>query len=403
MKWLTVAPMVAALITTACGSQAGTVPGTSPLQQQFAHSRPSVGAGNIITARGNGEIYGFDVDQSGKSGVLATASEPRTGIWKVSVQIFDTEKARITRSFAHYTGPHITYQMDGIFDKDVALITRFVETKKKPDYAWRHYLVMNPATEPKFTGKWDPPGNSNFSVLQHAVNQTSSVSVVYGLELKHDDAPALIASDIASNSESKLIKLNPQYFAPGDAPELAEDTIHNRAVMATSPDGGAAGGPPPIIATIDLKSGKYAQFSGVDCPGSEGCGDADGIAYDSDTGIACTTTTFDAGVEFYEVAKKTGFRVSMPGNAGELESGSTVASDAVNKLFLVAQPYTSTGGSGSSIQVFDEKGNFVESINGLNFTFVAYSVEPVIIALQPSARSGSVTGPSFSQIQEFAY
>jgi hypothetical protein len=403
MKRFTVAASMAALVTSACGGQAGIAPATTALREQPGLSRHSVGAGKIITARGGGEIYGFDVDQSGTDGVLATATEPKTGIWKVSVQTFDTNKAKITKSFANFTGPHITYQMDGIFDNDVALITRFVETKKKPDYAWRHYVVMNPATQPKFNGKWQPPGNSNFSVLEHAVNQTTSPSVVYGLELKHDDAPALIASDIATNSDSKLIKLNQQYFDPGDVPELAQDTVHDRAIMATSPDGGAAGGPPPIIATVDLKSGKYSQFSGVQCPGIEGCGDADGLAYDSATGIACTTTTYDAGVEFYDVAKKTGFRVSMPGNPSELSGGSTVANDPINKLFLVAQPFTSTGGNGSSIQVFDEKGDFVESIDGLNFTFVVYSVEPIIIALQPSARSGWVTGPSFSQIQEFTY
>jgi len=43
-----------------------------------------------------------------------------------------------------------------------------------------------------------------------------------------------------------------------------------------------------------------------------------------------------------------------------------VANDPQHRLFLVTQPYTSTGGSGSSIDVYDETGNLIETINGFN-------------------------------------
>ncbi len=171
--------------------------------------------------------------------------------------------------------------------------------------------------------------------------------------------------------------------------------------MATSPSFGAAGGPPPVIWTIDLKSGKKNHFSGVSCDdGSLGCGYANGIGYDSSTGIACTTTELDAGVEFYNVAKRTGTRVQLPNNAQQPSAGVFVANDAVHGLFLVAQPVSSTA-PGSSIQVYNESGTLEESING--FSFDASTVIPVRISINPTSRTGWVNGPQVDQLQEFSY
>jgi hypothetical protein len=56
--------------------------------------------------------------------------------------------------------------------------------------------------------------------------------------------------------------------------------------------------------------------------------------------------------------------------------------DPIHKLFLIGQPVSSTG-SGGSIQVYDPKGNLVESLNGFSSGF-GY------IALLPKQRSGFV-------------
>ncbi|HEY1868015.1 MAG TPA: hypothetical protein VGG70_06930 [Candidatus Cybelea sp.] len=143
--------------------------------------------------------------------------------------------------------------------------------------------------------------------------------------------------------------------------------------MTTSPSFGAVGGPPPDIFTFDLKSGKMTEFSGVTCPdGSIGCGYANGIGYDSKTGVACTTTELDAGIAIYNVPEKTGFWGAHlpvpPSGVSQFYSGTYVANDPVHQLFLIAQPNSGSSSSGSSIQVYDESGHFVESINGFNFT-----------------------------------
>jgi hypothetical protein len=358
-----------------------------------------VGPGKIVSTQDGGQIFGYDVDQNGHDGVLASAKQVATNAWTVSVETFDTRTANVTKSFAIYTGPRNSYQVDGIFDKDVALVTHFV-VPKNSIYAKRYYEIMNPVTAEKFTGKWQPP-IKDLSVLQHAENQSTTTSVVYAIELKNQDVPDLVVSDLAKKKSAKIIHLNPNTFALVASPQLSQDTLHNLAVMATSPDGGAAGGPPPEIETVDLSSGKLTEFSGVSCPGLAGCGDPNGIAFDSGTGVACTTTEIDAGVEFYDVAQKSGFRVGLP-NAGQYNAGTYVASDPIHKLFLVAQPESSTS-TGSSIQVYDESGNLVESINGLNFTFDFYLAVPITIAIDPATRTGWVNGPNVTQLQEFSY
>ncbi len=102
------------------------------------------------------------------------------------------------------------------------------------------------------------------------------------------------------------------------------------------------------------------------------------------------------------MAKETGNRVQLPNNAGQLEAGAFVANDAVNGLFLIAQPVSSTSPSGSSIQVYNESGTLEESINGFSFSD-ASSVIPVRISINPTSRSGWVNGPQADQLQGFYY
>jgi hypothetical protein len=95
--------------------------------------------------------------------------------------------------------------------------------------------------------------------------------------------------------------------------------------------------------------------------------------------------------------------VTLPGASSQLQSGSDVEFDPVHKLFFVAQSVSSTG-PGSSIQVYDTKGNLVESLNGFNFSNT-FNVVFTHIALNPSNRSGYVDGPDagVTQIQSFTY
>jgi hypothetical protein len=129
-----------------------------------------------------------------------------------------------------------------------------------------------------------------------------------------------------------------------------------------------------------------------------------GLAVDPVTNTACTTTEIDFSVEFYNLTTETGFAQPLPNAPNQFYSGADVQFDPVNRLFLVAQPNSSTTFSGSSIHVYDVAGNLVESIDGLNFSN-AFNVIPAHIAFNPATRTGFVDGPDegVTQLQSFSY
>jgi hypothetical protein len=391
------------LLLALCACAGTTTPtgGVTPATQltNFTAVRDGGSLGPVLTTSDHGQIFGFDINSNGNDGVLASGLTS-----DISVQTFSETTGKITKTLGAITGKKVVkgddYVADGIFAGDVGLmdfqkagIPGQTPTKDK-------YNLLNPVTKNRLNGRWIPPLKL-FNVVEWAPNQSTDTSVVFGYQREGSDPLDLIVSDVGKNTFGKVIGLSATDFALGTQPQLAQDTVDNLAVMATSPSFGAAGGPPPVIWTINLTSGKMTHFSGVNCPGSVGCGYANGIGYDSSTGIACTTTELDAGVEFYNVAKQTGIRVQLPNNASQLSAGAFVANDAVHGLFLIAQPVSTTG-SGSSIQVYNENGILEESINGFNFSD-ASTVIPLRISINPTSRIAWVNGPQADQLQEFSY
>ncbi len=354
-----------------------------------------VGLGKVLTSKDGGQIFGFDIDQNGDDGVLATAS---------SVEIFDQNSGKITKSIATRNLARNSYSADGIFSGDVGLITHYI-TPKGQIYARRAYQVLNPVTGNKLNGKWTPPLN-DVDIKLVAENQATSTSVVYVIELKKQDLPDLIVSNIGANTFGKTIRLDPNYFSLGNGPQLGQFTADNKAVMAESPDYGAVGGEPPINFLFDLKTGKSTRFNGYN-NGPYHAGDVNGLATDPNSGVTATTTELNAQVEFYDMANQTGIAaVQLPctGDSDQLYSGSGIAIDPVNKLFLVTELSDAcNGGSGSAIVVYDEGGNYVETVSGFQFTSDVVIAPPA--ALNPGKRMGwAFGGPDgVSQLQQFFY
>jgi hypothetical protein len=69
----------AALAVTGCGGGMSASPPAPLRSLPQSGVRHSVGLGNLLTSKG-GQIYGFDVDQNGNGGALATA---------INVEAFD--------------------------------------------------------------------------------------------------------------------------------------------------------------------------------------------------------------------------------------------------------------------------------------------------------------------------
>lgn len=359
-----------------------------------------VGLGHTLSTSDGGQIFGIDINQKGTDGVLASSQTTSpSGDMLVSVETFDQDTGKITKSFAKKMGKRDSYSVDGIFTGDVALVTHFISTPGKLG-AVRKYETMNPVTAGKFTGMWTPPIKNNFDVLQSVADQTNAASVLFVDEfLTNSEQFELVVSDIAKNTFSNIIRLDPNLFGGANGPQLGEFTKANKAVIALSPDGGRVGGLAPINVLIDLKTGKQTQFTGLN-EGPFGSGFVNGLAVDPNTGMAATTTELNAQVEFYDLTKQAGIGVQLPctGPASQFNSGAGIAIDPVNKLFLVTDPNFCNGSQGSAIVVYDEKGNLVETITGLGFAIA----EPAPV-LNPSKRMGWAFGPGFNNAQQFFY
>jgi hypothetical protein len=208
--------------------------------------------------------------------------------------------------------------------------------------------------------------------------------------------PWVFSSDVAANTFGPVVHIKDSLNFGSVPPPFAYDSATNQAIL-----GGGDGcfGCLPVIGLVDFTHGSFSEFTGF------GFGFINGLAVDSADGIFCTTTEDDATVEFYTLSTQTGISVELP-NSGfqQIFSGADVEFDPINKLFLVAQPVSSSSAKGSTIYVYTPDGQLKETLNGFSFSN-AFNVVPMHIALHPSQRSGYVDGPNsgVTEIQSFTY
>ena len=369
-----------------------------------AEAQPrSVGPGAVIVqSMFGGQIFGFDIDQNGTEGVLSEAQDiGDKGKVLSAVETFDQATGAIL-SVVKKLETKDDFLTIGILGNSVAVVEQ--EHVKGIYVAKRIYHELKPLSEDKFNATWKTPLKSDDIVMGVSRNQGAGgtfTNAALAFENGGDFNTFVFGTNVTTKKFGAQINLTDPTFFFSNEPVVAYDTVTNQAVVASS--SGEVGGPAPQIALVDLTAGTVTQFTGLLGPPPFHQGTVNGIAVDSADGIAVTTTELDFRVEFYNLKKKTGFAVVLPGATGQLQSGTDVEFDPVNKLFLVAQSVSSTG-PGSSIQVYDTKGNLVESLNGFNFSN-ASNVVFTHIALNPSNRSGYVDGPDsgVTEIQSFTY
>ncbi len=359
-----------------------------------AQPNPQVGAGNIIVhPQFGGIIFGFDIDPDGGEGILSEAAEQSDGTIIAAVETFDPSTGKIIKIVSK-TQTKDDFVTLGIVGNSVGLIER--EHVVSLFNVQRTFSLLNPVGGNKITGSWTPPIDQ-----AHVVNEVSRASgspnvAVYALDTSTKQRPVVFSSNVAANTFGTAIPVLDNDFNFEQSPVIAYNNVTNQAVMGHQKNSQFI--VPPMVGMMDLKTGKFTKFTGL------GLGVINGIAVDPQDGIACTTTSFDASVQFYTLATKKGVSVRLPGaQENSLFSGQHIVYDSVNKFFLVAQPFSSTS-SGSSIQIYDTKGTFIESVNGLNFSGEG-NVIPVHIAINPSKRTGFVDGPNTddTDIQSFSY
>jgi hypothetical protein len=336
----------------------------------------------IVHPRLGGEILGYDIDRNGTEGVLSEAFALNDGKNNVATETFDQKTGKILKVVVKKTDSQDDYVTQGIWG-NIGLV--MFEHTLSLFHVVRTFHTMNPLDSNKFTGKWTPPIKKNYQLWATSVSPEGTANVAaYQVTFDGSFKGDLFSSNIATNTFGPQIQMK-----LGDLPLLAYNSKTNQAVLAHS-------GVPtthPVLQTVDLITGKVRKFNAL------GVDTVNGLAVDSSTGTACITT--EGGpfvppmVEFYNLAKRTGFGVPMSG----ANFGLDVEFDAVNKLFLVAQGDFVN----FSVLVFDEKGNLKETI-----PVQKLPVSPALIALNPSKRIGFlpvIVEPQhmFLELQSFSY
>jgi hypothetical protein len=248
-------------------------------------------------------------------------------------------------------------------------------------------------------GRWTPPISPKQIVNQvkPALDGTPNVAV-YALSVSTNVNPVVFSSNLADNTFGPVIDITDPDFTQEAPPVIAFDPVGNQAVLGH--DKPSPFILPPVIGFVDLTTGSFVKRRGL------GLGVINSIAVDSEDGVLCTDTSFDSAVQFYNLSDFTGISIFLPGHDPQTStaSGGDIEFDPVNKLFLVAQPFSDGQlDNGSSVQVYDLTGNLVESIDGLNFQG-GDNVFPIHITLNPNHRIGFVDGPDLTTaIQSFSY
>ncbi|HLW87123.1 MAG TPA: hypothetical protein VKR57_01445 [Terriglobales bacterium] len=350
-----------------------------------------VGPGNVVVHSAlGGFILGYDIDQTGTEGVLSEAFTLANGKANVAVETFDQKTGNIIKIMAQQSDSKNDFVTLGIFGNSVGLTEFEHVTNLFVDK--RLYGVSNPLNANKITGKWTPPFHQADDIITSmASTQGFPNTAVLAFENTVNNFNSYVfSSNVAANTFGPVFKITDPVFDFDNSPVMAMDTATNQAVL-----GGSNGcfGCTTEIGLVDLTTGKQTEFQGL------GFGFINGIAVDSATGIACTSTEDDFSVEFYDLATQTGIIVVLPGATDQSQSGQAVAVDPIHKLFLIGQEFSSTAPRGSSIQVFDEQGNFVESLNGFELP-----ASPAYMALNPNQRAGYViVTPALTTLQSFTY
>ncbi len=354
---------------------------TAATQADEFQADPATGSGSVIVhPQLGGQILGYDVDRNGTEGLLSEYVSLGNGNNNVATETFDLKTGKILKVVAKTLNTIDDYVTQGIF-QHVGLV--LYQHGAQNDFQ-NDFLTINPLSSGKFNGKWTPPIKKNYQLWTTSVSPEGMANIA-AFQLSNDvgnTTAYIFSSNVVANTFGPQIR-----FAADRLTLLAYDSKTNQAVLAFTSTIHAA------IETIDLTSGKKRSFKTV------GFGAVQGLAVDSASGTACITLLGSPftppTVEFYDLAKQTGFAVNMPG----LNVGLDVEFDHIHKLFLVAE----TDFVNSGILVYDENGSLKETI-----PVQELPVSPSLIALNPSKRIGFVPvivepQHEFLELQSFRY
>jgi hypothetical protein len=350
----------------------------------FAHAQ----SGPVVHTALGGFILGYDVDRNGTEGYLAEALTLPDGKHDVAVETFDQATGAIVKVVRKLLHSNNDFVALGVVGQGIGLVEFEHVTNVFVDQ--RRYVTIDPLSANAFTGGWSPPLTVNDIIESVSATQGMMTTAIMGFHNGGSSETFVFSTNVSANTFGPLISISDPQFAFNNSPKMAFDRVKNQAVI------GASNGCPlchPKLAFVDLATGAMTSIV------ADGFGFINGLAIDPSTRTLCSSTEIDANVEFLDLDTHAGFFVHIPGATSQAQSGQDVELDPIHHLFLVGQTFSSTAASGSSIQVFDEQGNYVEAINGLSLPS-----SPANLAINPTTRTGFVVAaPDLTSLQSFSY
>jgi hypothetical protein len=276
--------------------------------QQSEESVPMVGQGFVVQGQFGGEIFGYDVDHNGTEGLLSEALLGPNGTYTIATETFDQTTGRIIAVVEVRMGTQDDFVTLGVVGGSLGVGGGHIGLRE-----WEHvqglyvtsrtYNVMNPLSGNRFTGAWTPPINDQTQHFEDVEGNQGASGVAVMASTDTCCGRFVFGSNVGANTFGRTITLQDPILTGGVPPLLAYDSTTNQAVLAQ-----AQGAPYsiPEIALVNLTTGSVTTFTGL------GDGFVNGLAVDSATGIACTTTETDNSAEFYNLATHSGFIVNLP-------------------------------------------------------------------------------------------
>jgi hypothetical protein len=334
----------------------------------------------VVHTKFGGRLLGYDVDRNGTEGMLSEYVTLADGKLLIATETFDQTTGKIIKVVAKKNETNDNFLTWGVTGSHIGLqefdqVTGIFVSK-------RTYQTINPLDGNKFTKPWTPPFTKDDIIIDGPANQGSPNAAVLYFDNGSGFQPYVIATNVGANTFGKPVMIKDPDFSQLSLMDFDSET--NQAVVT-----GSVGcfDCSEKIALVDLAKDSVTYFAGI------GLGGMNGIAVDSGTGMACTTSQSDDSAEFYDLAKKTGIIIKLP-NDGPY-SGVTVANDPVHKLFFITHPEPASDGE---VNIFDEKGNLIKTLSG-------FPMGPggVYLALNPGTRTGFSPGFDETTLVSFTY
>jgi hypothetical protein len=337
---------------------------------QTAPTRRPKGPGKIVVRpKFGGQFSSYDIDQNGTEGVLTEQKTLKNGDTLSAVETFDQKTGKIIKVIRKGVTQFDDDILMGIVGTSTAIV---LHEHVAVHGVVRTYHLISPLSTNRYTGVWKPPHFDNKDIVFGVSHNQGAVNAAFFT--LHDIYPGTTYFAFEENMQTQTFGREftmTAPFTPFTPVGFAFDVNTNTGVLAEAQGCNYCS---PEIGMVNLGSGKFDDFQGL------GKG-LQGFAVDSEDGVACTTSADDANVQFYDLKNQTGITEDLPGGVGQANSGFDVEFDPIHKLFLIFQP--DGPGEHSYIQVYDPKGNLVDSIDFGPFNrFGGY------IALKPKQRSG---------------